>query len=132
MKKYVTRISSVEVPVSNLESSIEWYTKIIGLEVQHKDSHSAMLTFNEVGVPGVFLVETESMEKLQFKNTRTDINHSVIDFFTSDLEGYYNFLIEQGIEVGKLNMHSGFGGFGFKDHDGNILSACNAIQKGQV
>lgn len=34
------------MPVSNLESSIDWYIKIIGLEVQHKDSQSAMLTFN--------------------------------------------------------------------------------------
>ncbi len=132
MKSYVTRISSIEVPVSNLERSIDWYIKIIGLEVQHKDSQSAMLTLNAKGVPTIFLVETESIEKLQFKNTRTNINHSVIDFYTSDLEGYYNFLIEQGVEVGKLNMHSGFGGFGFRDPDGNSLSACNAIQQGQV
>jgi catechol 2,3-dioxygenase-like lactoylglutathione lyase family enzyme len=130
-KNYITRISAVEVPVSNLVKSIDWYTRILGLEVQHKDLKTAMLTFNALGVPGVFLCETESNEKLQFINTNNDVTHSVIDFFTADLIGFYNFLIEQGVKVGKLNMNSDFGGFGFEDPNGNLLSACNAIQRGQ-
>jgi hypothetical protein len=57
----------------------------------------------------------------------------VIDFYTNDLNGFYNFLIEQGVQVRKLNINIeiGFGGFGFEDPDGNLLSACNAIQQGQ-
>lgn len=101
MKKYVTRISAVEVPVSNLEASIDWYITMLGLEVQHKDAKSAMLTFNAIGVPGVFLCKTESNERLQFLNTNTDTNHSVVDFYASDLEGYHHFFcLNKGLRSG--------------------------------
>ncbi|KRF13723.1 hypothetical protein ASG93_14160 [Paenibacillus sp. Soil787] len=126
------RISAVEIPVSNLEGSINWYVKVLGLEVQYRGSNDAMLTFNEIGVPGIFLCQTKDIQRLQFVNTSNDITHSVIDFYTANLEEFRNYLIEQHVEVGKLNMNLDHGGFGFKDPDGNLLSACNAIQRGQV
>lgn len=131
MSKYITGISSVEIPVSNLDVSVEWYTKHLGLAVQHRGDSFAMLTFDTVGVPGVYLCKTESGERLTFINTYTGVIHSVIDFYTADLEGFYNYLVEQGVETGPLNISSGYGGFGFKDPDGNLISACNVIQRGQ-
>lgn len=127
----ITRISSIEIPVSNLERSVEWYTRVLGVEVQHQDEKTVMLTFNAVGVPGLFLCETGSNERLRFVNTNSGVIHSVVDFYTDDLERCRNDLIEQGVKVGQLNMYGSFGGFGFEDPDGNMLSACNAIQKGQ-
>jgi catechol-2,3-dioxygenase len=132
VKNFIPRISAIEFPVSKLESSINWYVKLLGLEVQYRGSNDAMLTFNETGVPGIFLCQTEDTQRLQFVNTSNGITHSVIDFYTSNLEEFRNYLIEQCVEVGKLNMNSNHGGFGFKDPDGNLLSACNAIQRGQV
>ncbi|MCM3127002.1 VOC family protein [Paenibacillus provencensis] len=93
-----------------------------------------MLTFDSIGVPGIFLCETQDSSRLQFRNTNNEVIHSVIDFYTNDLKGFYNYLNDQGVQVGELNINSefDFGGFGFKDPDGNLLSACNAIQNGQV
>ncbi|AOZ90830.1 VOC family protein [Paenibacillus crassostreae] len=133
MKRYISRISTIEIPVSNLNESIHWYTSLLGLEVTHRDDTTAVLTFDSLGVPGIFLCETKSENRLQFLNTNNDIKHSVIDFYTNDLNGFYNFLIEQGVQVGTYNMITEFdtGGFGFEDPDGNLLGACNAIQRGQ-
>lgn len=128
----ITGISSIEVPVSDLKKSVDWYTRILGLEVQYEDATTAMLTFNAIGVPGVYLCQTEASDRLQFVNTNTNITHSIIDFYTADLQQFYDFLIEQQVEVGKLNVHGDFGGFGFRDPDGNLLSACNILQKGQA
>lgn len=134
MNKYISRISSVEIPVSNLEDSIKWYTQVFGLEIQFQDKNSAMLTFDAIGVPGIFLCETKDNSRLHFVNSNTEITHSVIDFYTSDLKGFHSHLIQQGIEVGALNMNTEYdvGGFGIKDPDGNMLGVCNAIQQGQV
>lgn len=131
LTKFVKRISSVEIPVTDLEASVEWYTKHLGLSVQFQGDLFAMLTFNAVGVPGVFLCKTESGDTLQFKNTNTDVTHSIIDFYTKDLAGFHQYLNDKGIETGQLNMQDGFGGFGFKDPDGNLLGATKAVQRGQ-
>lgn len=134
VKKYISRISSVEIPVSDLEASVEWYTRILGLQVQHKGDAFAMLTFDAVGVPGVFLCETRDTGRLQFENTNNGVIHSMIDFYTDDLKGFHEFLVAQGVQAGelKIDTNSDFGGFGFRDPDGNLLGACNAIQRGQV
>lgn len=132
MEHRITRISSIEIPVSNVDASVEWYVNVLGLEVQHKDEKTAMLTFNAVGVPGLFLCETGSSERLRFVNSNNGITHSVVDFYTDDLERCHKDFIAQGVKVGKLNVFNGFGGFGFEDPDGNMLSVCNAVQKGQV
>jgi catechol 2,3-dioxygenase-like lactoylglutathione lyase family enzyme len=134
LNKYISRISSVEIPVTNLEASVNWYTQILGVHIQHKDEKFAMLTFDSIGVPGIFLCETQDSSRLFFKNTNNEVLHSIIDFYTSDLKGFHQYLLDQGVQVGELNLHaeSDFGGFGFRDPDGNLISACNAIQRGQV
>lgn len=133
MSKFVTRISSIEIPVADLNTSVAWYTSMLGLAVTHQDEKTAMLTFDAIGVPGLYLVQTDSDDRLKLLNTKTWVEHSVIDFYTSDLEGFYLFLKEQGVRVGTMNVHPeyGIGGFGFEDPDGNQLSACNAVQRGQ-
>jgi len=131
MTCYVTRIATVEIPVTDIEKSATWYAKTLNLAVQHKTSHEAMLSFNAKGVAGIYLVKTEEPTRLQFVNTTTSVKHSVIDFYTYNLEGFYEQLQANGVEVGKLTIQNGFGGFGFKDPDGNLLGATNIVQLGQ-
>jgi catechol-2,3-dioxygenase len=131
MPSYVTRIATFEVPVSDVEASANWYAKMLNLVVQHKTDHDAMLTFNAKGVASIYLVRTDDSKRIFFENTNTNVTHSVIDFYTYDLEGFHQFLQENGVEVGVLNVNGEFGGFGFKDPDGNHLSATNIAQLGQ-
>lgn len=133
MSHFISHVATIEIPVSNLNQSIKFYTEVVGVEVEFKGEKAAMLTFNKKGVPTFYLVQTEGIKVLSFKNTNTDITHSIVDFYTPSLEGFRNWLKEKDIEVGPLNINNenGFGGFGFKDPDGNLLSATNVLHNGQ-
>jgi catechol-2,3-dioxygenase len=133
MSEFISHVATLEIPVKSLERSIPFYKEVVGVEVEFKGEKNAMLTFRKKGVPTIFMVETEEKERISFKNSNTEVEHSIIDFYTADLEGFYNWLKEKNIEVGPLNINPehGFGGFGFKDPDGNLLSATNVLHEGQ-
>ncbi|SFL36188.1 Glyoxalase/Bleomycin resistance protein/Dioxygenase superfamily protein [Paenibacillus sp. 1_12] len=137
--RIVPRIATIEIPVSNLRNSMEWYSKILGTKVVHETTETAMLHLqggNRIGVPTLYLVQTDDVEnKLSFLNTYTGITHGIIDFFVPDLEKFHQYLTDQGVAVGPLNFNLGMkgkGGFGFKDLDGHSFSACNVTHHGQV
>lgn len=133
MSRFISHIATVEIPVSDLNKSVEFYVNVLGVTVLSNDGKQAMLSFAAKGVPTIFLVETTDDRRLTFTNTNKQIEHSIIDFFTPDLHAFYNWLKEQGISVSELNIDekSGLGGFGFKDPDGNQLSACNILHPNQ-
>ncbi len=133
MSTFISHVATLEVPVSELERSIQFYVDVLGCEVEFKGEKNAMLSFKKTGVPTIFLVETESAGGLSFENTNNGIVHTVIDFYSPSLEAFRNWLMEKGIETGPLNVHpeNGYGGFGFKDPDGNLLSATNVLHDGQ-
>lgn len=133
MEKLIKHIATIEIPVTNLERSIQFYVDIIGVEVHFKGEKNAMLTFNSKGAPTLFLVETEDDQRVAFRNTNNDVLHSVIDFYTPSLKKLYGELKKKNVEVGTFNVNesNGYGGFGFKDPDGNWLSACNILHPGQ-
>jgi catechol 2,3-dioxygenase-like lactoylglutathione lyase family enzyme len=130
---FVERIATVEIPVSNVKNSIEWYGSMLGMTCIGDYGNTAMLRLQGgKGVPTVYLVETSDTKSPSFTNTSNGVIHSVIDFFTSDLEAYRSFLLENDVEVGPLNVGpEGYGGFGFQDLDGNWFSACNVVHQGQ-
>ncbi|WP_377890635.1 VOC family protein [Alkalihalobacillus sp. R86527] len=133
MSTFISHVATVEIPVKNLQTSIAFYQEVLGVELHFQGDRNAMLTFNKKGVPTIFLVETASTESISFHNSHTEVIHSIIDFYTHDLEGFYHWLKEKQIEVGSYNANpdNGFGGFGFKDPDGNLLSATNILHPGQ-
>ncbi|WP_102271673.1 VOC family protein [Cytobacillus massiliigabonensis] len=133
MKKFIPHIATLEIPVTNLQKSLEWYLDIFELKIHFKGEKNAMLIFESKGVPSIFLVETEEQQCLSFKNTNNEIVHSVIDFYSPSLSDFYAWLKEKNVEVGTLNIdpNHGFGGFGFKDPDGNLLGATNVLHPGQ-
>ena len=133
MPDFISHVATLEIPVRNLESAINFYTEVLKIEVEFKGEKNAMLTFKKKGVPTIFLVETEGEGSLSFNNSANGVQHTIIDFYTSDLEGFHTWLKEKNIEVGPLNTHpeNGLGGFGFKDPFGNLLSATNVLHQGQ-
>ncbi|SEN96898.1 Catechol 2,3-dioxygenase [Mesobacillus persicus] len=133
MSHFISHVATLEIPVGNLEKSIEFYIDVLGVELEFKGEKNAMLTFKKKGVPTFYLVETEETQRTSFKNTNNDIVHSIIDFYTPELKEFYQWLKEKNIEVGPLNIQpeNGYGGFGFKDPDGNLLAATNVLHEGQ-
>ncbi|GIQ69348.1 sigma-70 family RNA polymerase sigma factor [Xylanibacillus composti] len=132
MWRITPRIATVEIPVSNLKRSIEWYTNTFGLSVWVELNNAALLHVqgkNATSAPGIYLVETESPERLTFKNSHTGVEHSVIDFYVPDLERFHVFCSDQKLTVSKINYIEGMGkqgGFGIKDPDGNSIGITNA------
>lgn len=130
---FISHIATVEIPVSNLDRSIEFYCKVLGVNIEYRGKDSAMLSFNETGAPTIYLVETKEFESLSFKNVKNGVIHSVVDFYTPLLNDFYHWLKEHHVEVGALNINpkNGLGGFGFKDPDGTVLGATNILGQAQ-
>lgn len=136
MWRIVPRIATIEIPVSNIKQSVAWYSKYLGTKASFTDEKTAMLQLqggSRVGVPMLYLVQTEDGKRLHFQNTNTGVSHSIIDFYLEDLERFHSFLKKEKIKVTELNYfpNSTRGGFGFEDPDGNLLSACNVTFSGQ-
>jgi catechol 2,3-dioxygenase-like lactoylglutathione lyase family enzyme len=133
MTHFISHVATIEIPVTNLDKSIEFYMDILGVELEFKGEKNAMLTFKKKGVPTFFLVQTKETQATSFTNSNNGIIHSLIDFYTPNLKEFYHWLQEKNIHVGTLNVHpeNGFGGFGFKDPDGNLLGATNVLHSGQ-
>jgi catechol 2,3-dioxygenase-like lactoylglutathione lyase family enzyme len=133
MSHFISHVATLEIPVTNLEKSIEFYIDILGASLEFKGTKNAMLTFKSKGVPTIYLVQTDETQAISFKNTNNGIIHSIIDFYSPKLKEFYHWLKEKDIPVGTLNIspENGYGGFGFKDPDGNLLSVTNVLHSGQ-
>lgn len=132
---FVQSISTIEIPVSRIRDSVEWYQKYVNAGVMHESESDAMLHLldvNATGAPALYLVATASGDKLSFRNSGNGVIHGIIDFFVSDLEGFHSFLAENGVQVTDIhyfNATGGLGGFGFRDPDGNLFGATNVNQR---
>ncbi len=133
MSTFISHIATVEIPVTDLNRSVAFYADVLGVKAEFKGEKNAMLSFQAKGVPTIFLVETDEQKSLSFVNSNDGVEHSVIDFYTPSLKEFHEWLQKKNVEVGPLNINQehGLGGFGFKDPDGNLLSACNVVHKGQ-
>ncbi|ERI09265.1 VOC family protein [Aneurinibacillus aneurinilyticus] len=116
----ITFITSVEVPVSNLDKALSWYTEILQFQVMWRDEQSAFIALPGEGTR-LFLVQTNDEKRLEFTNTNTGVVHSVIDFYVENLPAFHAFLKQHGVEVTELQPKAM--GFGFRDPDGNFYGA---------
>ncbi|MBW7475582.1 sigma-70 family RNA polymerase sigma factor [Paenibacillus oenotherae] len=127
---FVWRIAGVEIPVQDLKKAVAWYTDTFGMKVLGEpegDWEAAMLYLDggeRLGVPNFYLVETQDEQRLGFVNTYTKVTHSVVDFYSANVEPMLT-----GLRTRKVKMN---GTSGFFDPDGNSLAVCSAIHRGQV
>lgn len=136
----VPRITSIEIPVSNLKRAVNWYNQILGLTLlgEFQDSwKEAMMQFpgQVTGVPTIYLVQTDSNDRLGFYNTNRGYTQSIIDFHVPDLSAFHQQLQSHGVKTNREHLVLAQGeisGFGFFDPDGNSLGATNAVFQGQA
>ena len=125
---HISKVATLEIPVTNLQRSVYWYTEVLQLSLVHHDEDhgTAVLSLMTSGSPTLYLVEVEEMAPISFYNKRTGVTHSMIDFYTKNLHEYHSYLTDQGVKVDALETEAEeLGGFGFQDPDGNRLSVCN-------
>jgi catechol 2,3-dioxygenase-like lactoylglutathione lyase family enzyme len=135
----VPRITTIEIPVSNLKAAVDWYKMILGLRLlgDFQDTwKEAMLQFPDqpIGVPVIYLVQTDSPERLRFHNTNHGYTQSIIDFYAEDLGAFHRHLKSNGVTTNRDNVELQPGvvsGFGFFDPDGNSFGATNHVVEGQ-
>lgn len=107
----------VMIPVSSFERSIEWYGKYFGFKVVTEDPFYVELQ-NDSGVRVIFL---QKKHDLSFHFAYPDgLLQSPYGFIVDDAEAVYQYLAENGVEVGPLFDYQGKS-FSFYDPDGNFI-----------
>ncbi|KGP91007.1 hypothetical protein N780_17160 [Pontibacillus chungwhensis BH030062] len=120
--KLIVKIATIEVPVSNLDKSQEFYTEILGLHTVEKQDHACYLSFGEKGTATIKLTETNSVSPLHFSNSNTNIEHNpVIDFYTTDIHACYHFFHEVNLSVTEIEEAEKGKIFYFQDPDEHWL-----------
>ncbi len=117
MPALFSRLDTVFIKVSNLAAAVEWYTKILGLELRWRNDKGGFAALDIDGVP-ITLVEEKNPELFKPFEDATFL------FYGSDIESIHEKLAGQEVETGPIEMLYDVKWFWFKDPDGNMLKAC--------
>jgi catechol 2,3-dioxygenase-like lactoylglutathione lyase family enzyme len=135
--------------VSNIESSIDWYTRVLGLELVHRQRQENEYTQILVGIPGAVLEvaqfavpgvpparSTHMLELVEYLEPRgaelgklppNTVGSPHLAMLVSDIHARYERMREQGVEFRNPPVHitegANAGGFTcyFSDPDGITL-----------
>ena len=128
-----TTIQYVNVYVSNLAESVNFFKDKVGLKLEFKDEEFGYASFSagpiRMGIALVSSSEQNPEEELSMVGRQTGIG-----FCTDDLVTTYEDLIKNGVEFTMTPTHQPWGGFMamFKDPDGNTfyLDQPNVVHSG--
>ncbi|MUT65948.1 VOC family protein [Paenibacillus sp. NEAU-GSW1] len=119
MRKIVSKISGIFIPVTDLQRSTEWYIRIFDLEVIERSEMYTGLAFpGEVTSIGLWKVEKP--QPIHFDTGTFKVPY--YNFESFDIEYSHAALIEKGVDVQEIEIHeeeTRF--FDFHDPDGNLL-----------
>lgn len=102
-KKPNMYVSHVQIKVSNLKRSIEFYKTIIGFEVLEQTNATAILTFN--GATSILSLE-EVPNAVPLQNGQTGLYHFAILLPTrKDLGNFIQHIIKHNIRIGAGDHH---------------------------
>jgi catechol 2,3-dioxygenase-like lactoylglutathione lyase family enzyme len=119
MASCLNQICFTDIPVTNLEYSLEWYQSFLGFDVHYKNDEIGILRL-ERG-PGLILTRSDirsSKGKLSMEGKAAPI----IGFETHQMDKLYRFLREKGVPVTAIRDDSIGRFFGFIDPDGHMYS----------
>lgn len=121
------RIGYVYAPTSNIDESIEWYTRNLDFKLMNKfqdrGSLLAVLHHPHKNSIALLLIETKDKERLEI--TRNGEPFPIMAIKCQDIEFTHNFMKSNGIAVEDLQT-LGAGEakyFYFRDDQGNFLEA---------
>jgi catechol 2,3-dioxygenase-like lactoylglutathione lyase family enzyme len=127
-KQYLfTRVGYHYIPTTNIDESIEWYTRNLGLKFitkfEDRGSYMAVLHYPHKKAIATVLIET--MDKQPLEIIRNGAPFPIAALNCPDIEYTYTQLKNNGIAVENLitlgNDEAKY--FYFRDNDGNFLEA---------
>lgn len=111
----------IEIPVTNVERSVKWYTDMFGLGFCfpfHEGDDEAWLNLNGMGFG---LVRSPETLKLEFVNSRGE-RKPVLSFQVDNIHELHKEMIGKGANVREMVYKPGGGySFQFTDPDNNFL-----------
>jgi glyoxylase I family protein len=120
MKKIVSKISGVFIPVMDMERSTEWYIRVFDLEIIEISEGCTGLAFpGEATILNLWKVENP--QPTQFE-AASGIRIPYYNFESFDIEHSHTTLKELGVEVKPIEYNaSGTRYFDSFDLDGNVI-----------
>jgi len=118
---FLIKLEHVQIPVGNLEASVQWYTTNLGFRLQSKSdmNRQAFLTLSE----GPMLMLWETKDESQANFTVNGQIMPVLLFNTTRIHELYELLRSLGSEI-TFYQEEGFGWvLKFIDPDGNVWGA---------
>lgn len=126
-----TKIGYVYVPTSNIDESIEWYTRNLAFKLinkfQDRGSFIAVLHHPSKQSIALLLIETEDNHRLEI--SRNGNPYPIMAIHCPDIEYTHSYLKGNGVHVEELKT-LGAGEakyFYFRDNQGNFLEAAWSI-----
>jgi catechol 2,3-dioxygenase-like lactoylglutathione lyase family enzyme len=126
-----TRVGYTYVPTTNIDASIEWYTKYLDFKLrdkfQDRGSFIAVLHHPHKNSIAFLLIETEDNKPLEIM--RNGKPFPIMALNCPDIEYTHSFLQEKGVWIEELKT-LGAGEakyFYFRDNEGNLLEAAWSI-----
>lgn len=108
------RVAVVFVPVQNMERSIEWYSKLLGLPTPD-DYSGEMHIFRLADGADLFLQRRDRVQPSP---------HVLFSLPAVDIDQARQFLQDNSVEVIESDRQPDGSTVQFRDPDGNILMAC--------
>lgn len=117
------RIDTVFIHVSDLNRSIAWYGKLLGINVEKKDYPGPIYTFDMgAGRPGL------TLDNHCFDDDYRLIpsNQPLFNLSTTDIDAAYQFVVQElgAAIVTEIQAYPDLADFSFEDPDGNIIMIC--------
>jgi catechol-2,3-dioxygenase len=120
MNHLIEHVDHVQLPVNDMKEAVEWYHKVLGLEIVTVYDHAAWLKFRS---GPVMMLHRSTNNKQTFWLSEDRFPMPSFMFLTKHIDALHSALTEHGVPIRQYEDH----GFGwvlkFVDPFGNELGA---------
>ncbi|MFK3960048.1 VOC family protein [Guptibacillus hwajinpoensis] len=123
------RVGSIFIPVTDLEKSVKWYEKHLGI---HKIQEWGEGAAKGVGFyfpndsTQLGLVQVENVQATEF-HVKAEQRNSYFNFLVDDIQAFYEQLNSKGVKTNELEHFGGMACFDFFDLDDNPFSVVSEM-----
>ncbi|SDX07962.1 VOC family protein [Paenibacillus sp. CF384] len=127
IKQSLEFLDHIQIPVIDLEQSIEWYTTHLGFNLQGKPDHDDMaflsLSSDQHARPIFLLWKTNGNESMKMYFSKREEKMPVLCFRTKDAHALREQLEEANVEIANFADEGWAFCLDFYDINGNLINA---------